>query len=268
MVTERQTTTPAAFDAFAADYDDNFTNSTLGRLLRSRVWQKLGQYFNAGQHVLELTCGTGEDAVRLAQQGVSVTATDAAAEMLQVTTSKAEAAGVSARVLAQQVSLQQLSQGNFNFSTIFDGVYSNFGGLNTIGEWHNLAQNLSKIVKPGGYLILVPLGPFCPWEIGWHIGHAQPKVAWRRFGQHAPAKIGEAVIPIWYPTAKRLKADFAPWFKAMPTESLGLWLPPTYLDHFVDRWPQLFAKLNDFENRTARLTRSWGDHYIIIFQRL
>jgi hypothetical protein len=48
---------------------------------------------------------------------------------------------------------------------------------------------------------------------------------------------------------------------------LELWLPPSYLDHFVNQWPGFFARLNQFEKATARLTGGWGDHYIIIFKR-
>lgn len=262
------TTNPSAFDAFANNYDTNFTYSTLGQLLRPRVWEKLAEHFALGQSILELTCGAGEDAVWLAKRGVWVTATDGSAKMVQAARAKAEAAGLSAQVATAQVSLQQIIEGKFACpEDKFDGVFSNFGGLNTIGDWAALAESLAKMVKPGGKVILVPMGPVCPWEIAWHLLHGQAKVAFRRFGQTAPAKIGQAIIPIWYPSAGRLRRDFAPWFEPLQTESLGLWLPPSYLDHFVNRWPDFFAQLNRFEKLMARLTHDWGDHYIIIFQR-
>jgi hypothetical protein len=149
----------------------------------------------------------------------------------------------------------------------FDGAYSNFGGLNTINAWPLLAKRLADLVKPGGTLILVPMGPFCPWEIAWYAAHGQLKTAFRRFGGSASAKIGDRVIPIWYPSARRLQAAFRPWFTRLETRSLGLWLPPSYLGHFVERWPRLFEGLNRSEQRAARLTGSWGDHYIIVFRR-
>jgi hypothetical protein len=150
---------------------------------------------------------------------------------------------------------------------LFDGAYSNFGGLNTVQGWPLLAKRLADLIKPGGALILVPMGPYCPWELVWYAGHGQLSLAFRRFRASASAKIGESIIPIWYPSAKRLQAAFQPWFSHLQTESLGLWLPPSYLDHFVNRWPRLFEWLNRFEQRTARLTKGWGDHYIIIFRR-
>jgi len=262
-------TKPDIFDAFASEYDADFTHSVLGQLLRQRVWTTFAEYFKPSQHLLELTCGTGEDAVWLAQQGLHITATDASAEMIAVTEAKVEAAGVQDRVVAQQLSLQQVNQGYFDSANVhsFDGVYSNFGGLNTIKPWATLAKALASVIKPGGYVILVPMGPICLWEMGWYLAHLQAKTAFRRWQQPAAAIIGQATIPIWYPLAKRLKTDFLPWFDHIATNSLGLWLPPSYLGHFVDRWPKIFNNLNKFEQAMASLTGGWGDHYIIIFQR-
>jgi SAM-dependent methyltransferase len=261
---------PTAFDAFAEAYDNDFTHSPLGQLLRPRVWDILGQHFTAGQHVLELTCGTGEDAVWLARRGVNVTATDGSAEMVKKAKEKAEERG---SIEVKQVSLQDVVGGYFGgqrsaVSGHFDGVFSNFGGLNTIGAWRSLAAALAEIVKPGGKVILVPMGPVCPWEILWYLAHGQPKTAFRRFSRlGAPAKIGGSVIPIWYPSARQLRADFSPWFRHQTTESLELWLPPSYLNHLVNKWPAFFARLNQFEKATARLSGGWGDHYIIVFER-
>jgi SAM-dependent methyltransferase len=270
-------TNTSAFDAFAAAYDDDFTHSILGQLLRPRVWDILGQHFTTGQHILELTCGTGKDAVWLAQHGVNVTATDGSAEMVKMAKTKAEEqrsrgeeeAGQRGSIEVKQVSLQEISAGQRSaVGGRFDGVFSNFGGLNTIGEWHSLAAALAKIVKPGGTVILVPMGPVCPWEILWYLAHGQPKAAFRRFSRRGvPAKIGGSIIPIWYPSARQLRADFSPWFRHQATESLELWLPPSYLDHLVDKWPAFFARLNQFEKATARLSGGWGDHYIIVLKR-
>ena len=166
-----------------------------------------------------------------------------------------------------QLSLQQITNFQLSFTNQFDGVFSNFGGLNTINTWPQLAGGLSKIVKPGGVVLLVPMGPLCPWEIGWYLGHIKPKTAFRRFGE-ASATIGGTEIPVWYPSAWQLRRAFTPWFTHIETSSLGLWLPPSYLAHFVNRFPWVFTHLSAFENATARLTGGWGDHYISVFKRI
>lgn len=257
---------PAVFDAFAPSYDDDFSQTRLGQMLRGRVWGVLEQCFQPGDHVLELACGTGEDALWLARRGVAVTATDGSAEMVRVSRAKAVKAGLETLVSVRQLSLQEIGAGE-NDLPQFDGVLSNFGGLNTIGEWRLLAQSLGQLVKPGGKVVLVPMGPVCFWEMGWYGLHGRFREAFRRFGKVSEAKIGASTIPIWYPSARQLRKDFVPWFRHLETRSLGLWLPPSYLDHLVNRWPSLFSRLNRFEAKTARLTAGWGDHYIICLEK-
>lgn len=258
---------PAAFDAFASTYDSDFTDTRLGQMLRGRVWDILARTFDSGEHVLELAYGTGEDALWLAGRGVRVTATDGSAEMVRTARQKAQQAGVSELIDAKQISLQDFVNAPQPEAPIYDGVFSNFGGLNTIGEWQPLAEALARLVKPGGKVVLVPMGPVCPWEVGWYLAHGRFSEAFRRFGKVSEAKIGSAVIPIWYPSAGRLRADFDPWFRHLETRSLGFWLPPSYLDHLVNRRPGVFERLNGFEAKTAGLTGGWGDHYIICFER-
>jgi len=261
---------PAAFDAFAAEYDNSFTNSRLGRMLRDRTQSVFAQHFQTGDLVLELTCGTGEDAVWLAQRGVFVTATDGSSEMTAVTAQKAAQSDVTNQLNVAQLSLQQLAdepQPMIAGRTSFDGVFSNFGGLNTIGNWRSLAAALAQSTQPGATVVLVVMGPYCPWEFGWHLLHGEWKTAVRRLRKNAPATIGDRVIPIWYPSAHRLRRDFSDWFNHLQTQSLGLWLPPSYLGHLVDRWPRLFARLNQLEKKTASLTSGLGDHYIMMLER-
>lgn len=258
-----------AFDIFAPDYDATFTHTRLGHLLRARVWATLSDFYKPETHILELACGTGEDAVWLGKQEISVTATDGSAEMIRRVGEKTQQQGVTARVRTKQLSLQDLmaSPQILNPYAPFDGVLSNFGGLNTIQDWSRLAQALARLVRPGGQVLLVPMGPVCLWEIGWYLLHGQVKPALRRFQASATAQIGPHLISVWYPSARQLRRDFSPWFQHVQTESLGLWLPPSYLGHFVEHWPGLFARLNAVEQATAGLTGGWGDHYVIRFVR-
>jgi ubiquinone/menaquinone biosynthesis C-methylase UbiE len=260
---------PTAFDTLAADYDADFSHTRLGQMLRQRVWAIFHRYFRPGQHLLELACGTGEDALWLAQQGLTITATDSSPHMLAITQHKAQQAGLTHQITTHPLPLQSLLSPPLSplASRPFDGLYSNFGGLNTLNNWSQLAEQLAQWVRPGGNIILVPMGPVCLWEIAWYLLHGHIKLAMRRFKQPATAVIGQSYIPIWYPSAHRLRRDFAPWFTHLHTESLGLWLPPSYLGHFVEKRPSLFHRLNQLEKATAPLSRGWGDHYIMVLKR-
>jgi len=217
--------------------------------------------------VLELACGTGEDALWLARQGVQVVATDGAAEMVRLARQKVRQAELEERVQVHHCSLQQLVAGPPSWATDLDGVFSNFGGLNTINEWGPLAQALAGQVQQGGWALLVVMGPVCPWEIGWHLLHGQIRRAGRRLRQPAQARVGGQTIPIWYPSPRQLARAFMPWFRAEQTWSLGLWLPPTYLGHLIEGRPRLAATLSQIEQATAPFTAGWGDHYILLLRR-
>src|SRR5258705_4602524 len=81
---------PAAhvFDHMAREYDNVFTNSMIGRAQRDAVWSVLTQVFQHGDHILELNCGTGEDALFLAGNGVSITACDASEQMIHIASNR------------------------------------------------------------------------------------------------------------------------------------------------------------------------------------
>ena len=68
------------------------------RLLRETVWERVDAQFRPGMRVLELGCGTGEDAIHFARRGVCVCGTDLSREMLSITRRKADAAGLAERI--------------------------------------------------------------------------------------------------------------------------------------------------------------------------
>lgn len=264
-------TNTAAFDGVAAAYDAAFTHTPLGQLLRRRVWEVLADRATAGQRVLEMACGTGEDALWLAQRGVRLVATDGSTEMIRIAAAKVEGAGLGDVVDFYHMPLQEIiarRPSHLSHQTgRFDGAFSNFGGLNAIGAWRPLAEVLARLVRPGGWVVLVVMGPFCPWEVVWHLFRGEWETAVRRWRNPAMATVGGATIPVWYPSSRRLRRAFAPWFRPVQRASLGLWLPPSHLGRLVSRWPHLFTWLDRLERATERVTAGWGDHYILALER-
>ena len=70
-----------AFDELAPTYDEDFTGSLIGRLQRQAFWRILRGEIDGGT-ILDLGCGTGEDAVRLAKRACRVDALDVSPEMI------------------------------------------------------------------------------------------------------------------------------------------------------------------------------------------
>ena len=75
-----------AYDAIAADYDAAVAPSSW---VRERLWERLDGLFPPGSRVLDVTAGTGLDAVHLVGRGVAVTACDLSSEMLSRLTARA-----------------------------------------------------------------------------------------------------------------------------------------------------------------------------------
>src|SRR6478752_1467437 len=145
-----------AFDSMAEGYDAEFTASMLGRVLRPMVWERFAACFAPGSSLLELGCGTGEDAIHLARAGRRVLATDASPRMVDCARRKAEAAGVADRLRFQVASMESLSEVLGN--EVFDGVYSNFGAVNCAPDLAALAGSLAARLAPNASLVWVIMG--------------------------------------------------------------------------------------------------------------
>jgi SAM-dependent methyltransferase len=257
-----------AFDPLAPTYDDAFTHTAIGRYLRERVHARLDRLFGVGDSMLELGCGTGEDALRLAQRGVRVLATDASEAMLTAARAKTAAEPL---VTVQFLDLNHLPSGNWQPVTgNCSGAFSNFGPLNCLGDWKPLAEWLAEYVKPGGWVAFGVMSPYCLWEPLWHGLHGDFRTATRRWRKNVVFQTGDgAPVQVHYPTIRRLTRDFAPWFKRTHVEPLGLFLPPSDVFGAVEKRPRLLRTLTALEERFAH--SSWlapfADHYWIEFCR-
>lgn len=258
---------PAAFDQVAAEYDREFSETELGCALRQIVWDRLAANFNAGDRILELNCGTGEDAIWLARRDVRVTATDVSLEMLAIARKK-----ISEAELTQRVDLQplDLAQPVHRPEASFDGALSNFGGLNCVNNLRPLSKFLGEAIRPGGELILVPMNRWCVWEIVWHLLHFKFRTAFRRLrSAGSEANVGANRARVWYPSIRSLRMTFEPHFKLKRITGLGIFLPPSYLERSMARHPKLFSRLNRLEQKFDRVFpfNRLSDHVILEFER-
>jgi SAM-dependent methyltransferase len=259
-----------AFDPLAPTYDDTFTHSPIGQYLRAQVHNRLDLHFRADDHVLELGCGTGEDARYLADRGILVTATDVSEGMLAAARAKANNNPL---ISFANLDLRSLSVSDSHLETDnFSGVFSNFGPLNCLDDWRPLATWLSKRIKPGSIVGLGVMSPLCIWEPLWHGLHGDFKTATRRWRKTTTFQVNDNTEPITvrYPTVHRMTQDFAPYFKRTYVQGIGLFLPPSDAFGVIEKRPRLMHTLMSLE---ARLTRyqalaPFADHYWIEFEKL
>lgn len=256
----------AVFDALAAGYDARFTESTLGRMLRRAVWRWLDCAFPPGARVLELNCGTGEDAVHLAARGVRVLATDASAPMLDRARAKVTRAGLGAAIDVRHVAIERLDELVPLAGGPLDGAFSSFGGLNCVADLPAVAQALAELLRPGARMVLCVMGRLVPWEWAWFLARGEATRAFRRLARGGVAWRG---ITVCYPSIRATRRAFAAGFRVRRAGGLGVLLPPTYAETWAQRHPRLVERLDRWERRIEAwpLVPWLGDHYLLELER-
>jgi len=254
------------FDSAAHEYDRIFTDPVPGRWFRDTVWGQVQTFFSPNHDVLDLGCGTGEDAVWMAGQDLHVTALDLSSEMLETAKQKAERTGLSKKILFQKGDLASLA-----LDGVYDGALSNFGAVNCVFDLKTLAERLAPAIRRGGYVIFVVMGPYCPWEIIWYLLHGRVSQAFRRFRSSTEARVSEnETIRIWYPSPRRFQKDFAPHFKKVKSVAVGTLVPPPYLDGLVKKGKPFFHTLWKVEQRLGTVFPfTWlNDHFLMVLKRV
>ncbi len=259
----------AAFDSMAADYDPLFVETKLGRQLREIVWNRLKENITADRYILELNCGTGEDAVWLAKQGCRVVATDVSQGMLAAASRKVEHFN-----LRNKVDLHFLDLANPSLEmedVRFDGAFSNFGGLNCVQNLEPIAFYLAEHIQKGGRVMLVIMGRWCLWEIFWHLLHGQGRTAFRRFSRDGvDVKLKADTLRVWYPAVQDVHRQLEKSFVIKKLTGLGVFLPPTYLEEFISKHPFLWKLLTRLEYLLAGSFpfKYFADHLIFEYERI
>jgi ubiquinone/menaquinone biosynthesis C-methylase UbiE len=259
---------PAAFDSAAEDYDRRFTETSIGRVLRESVRRRLDAVLAPGSKILELGCGTGEDALWLVGRGHRVMATDVSPGMLAQARRKIEAAEVADRVRLAALDLAAVAGEPAPPEAPFDAVFSNFGALNCIEDCSELAAVLHRWLRPGGRAVFVVMGPVCLWEIAWYGLHLRLGTATRRWRDGRDVFIGDNHrLRVWYPGPARLRRQLEPWFTAVATLGIGAVVPPTYAAAVVRNRPALLHRLAGLDRRWAHRSAGIADHYLLSLER-
>lgn len=257
-----------AFDSVAADYDGSRGNNALIQDMRAEMWRCLDGSFARGSRLIDIGCGTGLDAIRMAELGHHITATDWSPQMVQRTIDRARRGQLTDRVRALAVGAHELDR--LEGEAVFDGAYSNLGPLNCVPNLAGTARECARLLKPGGVLVFTVIGRICPWEIAHFLRQrrwARVKVRFAR--DFVPVTMNRHTIWTHYYRPHEFHAAFKPCFELTHYRGLCVFAPPPYLTWVPEKHPRWHEWLWRMDRRVAAwpLLRETGDHFLMVMKK-
>lgn len=257
-----------AFSKQAPIFDQLYGSDSIIVYKRKRVRDHILQFAKPNGVMLELNCGTGEDALFFAQKGFTIHATDLSDRMLAILNQKTRASDFQKNISTELCPFTELD--SLKNRAPFDVVYSNFGGLNCTRELDKVLHDVSALVTPGGIVTLVVISKFCLWE-ALLLFKGKFKTAFRRFfSKHGrKAHIEGHHFKCWYYPPSFVKKALKKDFDVLQVEGLCTLVPPSYIENFGGKYPKLFSFLKRKEDKWKSKWpwKYMGDYFIISLRK-
>jgi ubiquinone/menaquinone biosynthesis C-methylase UbiE len=257
----------SAFNTVAADYDRHEAENPIRQLMRTRSLATLETTFNDGSNLLDVGCGTGTEAIWLAQRGRTMFAVDSSPQMLELLKYRAAAAGL-------QVPTRLLRAGDLGKlvedlgDASFDGAYSSFGALNTEPSLEPPVAALARLVRPGGRIVLSVMNRWCVAEMAILAAGGRPGQALRRARPSIRVTVGSSFADVRYPSWRQLRRALRGRFRVVSMQALPLLLVP-YAWPALSAHPLLYKTISRMDGMLApHRPFSWlGDHLLVVAER-
>ena len=230
--------------------------TAIGLLFRHVVQARLEALFRRGDRVLDLGCGTGEDALTLAARGVRVVGIDASPERIARAREKASERGLG----PEDCRFDVLGAENVDAAgCAFDGAYSNSGALGG-ADLPRTGAALAAALRPGAAVLISLLGP---WPLPAVIRRTLTGVGDPRRGRTQGA--GHVPVAVSHPTLAQARAALGPGLEWTDAYALGVLVPGPDHERWVADHPQAFGMLAALERAVRRWPglRQLGDHTVL-----
>ena len=258
---------PKGFDNASKDYDRAFTFTKIGKAQRDRVYFFIDSIILKSKKlsILEINCGTGEDAIKFAKLGHNVLATDASEEMIKVAKSKTNMNNLIFDVL--DINLMH----TYNFNQKFDLVFSNFGGLNCLSkeQLDIFFKTIVSLLTSRGKLVLVIMPRKCLWEKLYFFLKGNIQNAKRRNTDFPIAvNVHGVSINTWYYNPKEIISLTEKLFAIKNIKPIGISIPPSYLENTFLTKSFILKLLIALENILGfEVLAKYADHFIIELEK-
>lgn len=264
MASRRTSPSASPFDHLAESYDETFSGSPLGRALRAAVWRRVNTLVRPGGSALELGCGTGVDALHLAEGGMNVVAVDASAKMVEIARHRCRHLAKAVRV--EHGDLAQLGWVP-DCAGPFDLALSDFGALNCVEDLALVMGSVKERLASGGTMVAVIMGRVVPWEWVWMVLSGRPAKAFRRLRSGGVEWRGQRIL-YHTPGTVRRAAESA-GLQVTRIAGVGALLPITETGSWIARHRRLLATLDRLERRfeTTPPLPWLADHLLVELER-
>jgi ubiquinone/menaquinone biosynthesis C-methylase UbiE len=246
----------------ARGYDEAVNASIPVQFIRNYFRQRILSIIKPGQHLLEIGCGTGIDAIFLANNGIKVTATDISANMLKITNEKIQSEKLTAFIKTELLDADNLKilEGN-----VFDGIISNFNAVNYVRDLDKFSLNTFNLLKPGAKVFFVMLNKICLWEVFYNLLKLKPVTAFERLKSRE--KYYKTQMQLYFPG--KIKKIFSQYYRVNKITGFGFLCPPDGLSAFQKKHENFFSKIQGLENFLCSKFPFYNlcDHYLIEMTR-
>jgi SAM-dependent methyltransferase len=259
------------FDHITATNDTVFTPSAIGQFQRKQVWDYLSSITPQlhGLDILELNCGSGDDALLFGDKDFNIIATDVSAEMFKVSEAKAPQYSLQHTISTKYLDLDSFDENLFQKK--FDLIFSNFGGVSSINPeiLKRFLQKIPSVLAPGGRFVAVVMPRFCLWESMYFLSRCQFRKMFRRWTKEEAAGFtAHGSLKTWFYKPSEIISWSKNKFKLVQVRPVGFALPPLCFENVFAFRKGFLLKLNALEQRFNRLPlfSRISDHFLIDLQ--
>lgn len=258
-----------AYDQYAGEYDRVTTQNLINAYMRAQSLASLHEAFHRGNWVLDIGCGTGEEAISMALNGVNVVALDPSERMLNLLKQKMEEGPRPGKIIAIRLKARDIADLKRQFGCgSFDGAYASFS-LSYERSLHEFAEGLRYLLRSGAEFQCSVLNRICISEFLISLLSFHPSLAGRRLRDWVSHKVGERHVGIKPYTPAKFLRYFLPSFRLKSLKSFPIVMPPPYLNAIYDPMRTLHDALASLDAVVQRVPpfRFLGDHLHFILEK-
>jgi len=221
----------AAFDRVAEAIETTALQNPVNTWMRKAARRELLSTFPPGAVLLEIGCGTGADAVFLAERGYRVAALDISDRMVELARDRIAARDLEPNVLIRRGRLNDVVEELLASPWYpFDGAYANFS-LAYEESLQEVAETVRDLLKPGGWFVFTVPNKLCISEPAVAIARLHLGEVLGRFREPRWVTIRGSSLRVHAYTPRQVHRLLKGLFKIDGIAGLPVFLPPPYLYH-------------------------------------